>query len=166
MPPFRLRHSSLPRIRAGVVLCGVAGLAAIPASAFLPDGPGQEQAERLCIGCHDISKSVSLRQDRNGWVATVKKMVGFGMKASDTDLLTLVDYLAKHFPVSELPPVDINKARAIQLESRLSLKRSEARAILKYKEDHGDFKSFADLLAVPGIDAAKLEAKRDRMVFQ
>lgn len=164
MPP--IRYSALPGIRATVTACGMAALASIPSSAFLPDGPGQEEAERLCIGCHDISKSVSLRQDRNGWVATVKKMVGFGMKASDAELLALVDYLAKHFPVTELPPVDINKARAIQLESRLSLKRSEARAILKYKEDHGDFQSFADLLAVPGIDASKLEAKRDRMVFQ
>ena len=141
-------------------------VAATPAAAILPDGLGKREAEELCQGCHDISQSVSLRQDRNGWGATLKKMVGLGVKATDQDLLILLDYLAKHYPANELPPVDVNKARAIQLESRLSLRRSEAAAILKYKQEHGDYKSFADLLKVPGVDATKLESKRDRLVFR
>lgn len=141
-------------------------VATAPAWAILPEGPGRQEAERLCQGCHDISQSVSLRQDRNGWGATLKKMVGLGVKATDKELLALLEYLAKHYPANELPPVDVNKARAIQLESRLSLRRSEAAAILRYKLEHGDFKSFADLLRVPGVDAAKLESKRDRLVFR
>ncbi len=92
-------------------------------------------------------------------------MVGFGVKATDDELLVLVDYLAKHFPADELPPVDINKARAIQLESRLSLRRSEAAAILRHREEHGPFKSFDEVLAVPGIDATKLAEKKDRLFF-
>ena len=63
------------------------------------------------------------------------------------------------------PPVNVNKARAIQLESRLSLKRSEAAKILRYRKEHGDFKSIEDLIKVPGIDTAKIEAKKDRLVF-
>lgn len=141
-------------------------ISAAPARAILPEGPGRQEAEKLCQGCHDISQSVSLRQDRNGWGATLKKMVGLGVKASDTELLTLLEYLAEHYPATELPPVDVNKARAIQLESRLSLRRSEAAAILQYKQEHGAFKSFADLLKVPGVDVAKLESKRDRLVFR
>ena len=140
--------------------------AAPPAQADLPDGPGRLETERLCQGCHDISQSVSLRQDRNGWSATLIKMVGFGVKATDEELHSLVEYLAKHYPAGELPPLDVNKARAIQLESRLSLKRSEAAAILRHRDEHGPFKSLQDLLAVPGIDTTKIESKQDRLVFR
>ena len=144
----------------------VAALLALPAAAELPEGPGKVETEKLCIGCHDVAKSVSLRQDRNGWAATLKKMVGLGMKASEEDLRTILEYLAKNFPADELPPVNVNKARAIQFESRLSLKRSEARAILRYRKENGDFKSIDDLLLVPGIDTAKIEAKKDRLLFE
>ena len=132
----------------------------------LPEGPGREETERLCQGCHDIAQSVSLRQDRNGWAGTLTKMVGLGVKATDQELLTLVDYLAKHYPAEAIPPININTARAIQLESRLSLKRSEAAAILRYRKEKGPFNSVEDLLAVPGIDGAKIKARKDRIVFE
>ena len=139
---------------------------ALPLSAQnLPEGEGKAEIEKLCKKCHDLAKTVSLRQDRNGWGATLKKMIGLGMKAKDKELEVVLDYLFKNFPAEELSPVNINKARAIQLESRLSLKRSEASAILKYRKEHGDFESFDDLKKVPGIDLAKLEAKKDRLAF-
>ena len=141
-------------------------IVALPAQAELPAGPGMAETERLCQGCHDISQSVSLHQDRNGWSATLMKMVGFGVKASDEELGVLVEYLTKHYPAGELPPLDVNAARAIQLESRLSLKRSEAAAILRHRDEHGPFKSLKDLLAVPGIDTGKIESKQDRLVFR
>lgn len=143
----------------------VLAVAAAPIYGSLPEGPGKPETERLCQGCHDVAQSVSLRQDRNGWAATLMKMVGLGVKATDQELQTILSYLSEHFPAEELPPVNVNKARAIQLESRLSLRRSEAAAILRYRKEHGDFKSLAELLAVPGIDTAKLEAKKDRLVF-
>ena len=141
-------------------------LAALPLYANLPEGPGRQEAEKLCVGCHDMAQSVSLRQDRNGWAATVTKMVGLGVKGTDDELLSLVDYLAKHFPAGQLPPIDVNSARAIQLESRLSLKRSEAAVILRYREEHGKFESLEELLSVPGIDTAKIEAKKHSLVFK
>ena len=131
----------------------------------LPEGPGRAEIDKLCIKCHDLAKTVSLRQDLNGWGATLKKMIGLGMEAKDKELRTVLDYLATNFPAEEVPPVNINKARAIQLESRLSLKRSEASAILRYRKEHGDFQSIEDLKKVPGIDMAKIEAKKDRLAF-
>ncbi|MCP5117614.1 MAG: hypothetical protein GY953_42870, partial [bacterium] len=116
----------------------IAAFFALPVAAELPEGSGKVETEKLCKGCHDVPKSVSLRQDRNGWAVSLKKMVGFGMKATDEELHTILEYLAKNFPADELPPVNVNKARAIQLESRLSLKRSEARAILRYRKENGD----------------------------
>ncbi len=143
----------------------LAAASQLPGSS-LPEGPGKPEAERLCQGCHDIGQSISLRQDRNGWAATLTKMVGLGVKATDIELLTLVDYLARHFPAEEAPPVNVNRARAIHLESRLSLRRSEAAAVLRFRQERGPFQSLEDLLAVPGIDTAKIKARKDRIVFE
>lgn len=133
--------------------------------AELPEGSGRSQTEKLCKQCHDVERSVSLRQDRDAWNRTVSKMVAFGMKGTDEELTTVLDYLAKHFPAEEVPRVNVNKASAIELESGLTLRRSQAAAIIAYREKHGDFKAIEDLMKVPTLDAAKIEAKRHRIAF-
>lgn len=140
-------------------------LLSVGAFAQLPEGPGKAETERLCGTCHDVNKAVSLRQDEAGWGATVLKMIDFGAKIESDEMVAVVTYLGKSFPAEELPALNVNKARAIQLESRLSLKRSEAAAILNYRKEHGDFASIEDLKKVPGIDFAKIEAKKDSLVF-
>jgi competence protein ComEA len=132
----------------------------------LPEGPGKIETEKVCAQCHELERSISLRQDRAGWQATVDKMVGLGMKASEKDLQAAVEYLAAHYPASDVPPLDVNKARAIELESTLSLPRSQAALIVQYRSKNGDFKSIEDLKKVPGVDTAKIEAKKDRLVFK
>ncbi len=141
-------------------------LAAALSAEVLPDGPGKAETQKLCSQCHDIAKSVSLRQDRNGWGVTMTKMVGMGMKGTDEELQAVLGYLADHFAPEALPPLNINTARGIQLESRFSLKRSESSKIIKYRNQHGPFHSLADLQAVPGIDFAKIEARKDQLVFE
>ena len=164
LPPAKGRQST-PRLLRSTLLPTLFALITTQAWAVLPEGPGKAATEKLCIQCHDTAKSVSLRQDRNGWGVTMTKMVALGAKFSDHEFSTILEYLTKNFPADELPPVNVNKARAIQLESRLSLKRSEAAKILRYRKEHGDFESIEDLKKVPGIDVAKIEAKKDRLVF-
>src|SRR5437016_6283028 len=123
----------------GFILC------AGSAFAQLPDGPGKAETEKLCKGCHEVARSVSLRQDRAGWETTLNKMMALGVKGSEKDLAAVLDYLVKNFPADAVPPILINKARAIDLESGLSLKRSEAAAIIRYRTENGDFKSIEDL---------------------
>ncbi len=68
-------------------------------------------------------------------------------------------------PGEEVPKIKVNEARAIELESGLSLPRSQAAAIIQYRNKNGDFKSIEDLKKVPGVDVAKIEARKDRLVF-
>ena len=133
--------------------------------AQLPEGPGREETERICKGCHELERSVSRRQDRDGWQATINKMVAFGTKGSDQEFALILDYLTKHYPAEAVPPVNVNTAPAIEMESRLSLRRSQAAAIIAYRTKNGKFKSIEDLKKVPGVDTAKIEAKKDRIVF-
>ncbi|MEZ5356348.1 MAG: helix-hairpin-helix domain-containing protein [Bryobacteraceae bacterium] len=138
---------------------------AVPASAELPDGPGRAELDELCAKCHEVERSVSKRQDREGWQATLNKMMAMGTKGTDQQFAAVLEYLVKHYPADEVPPVNVNTAPAIQLESRLSLRRSQASAIIAYRKANGKFTSIDDLKKVPGIDAGKIEEKKDRIVF-
>jgi competence protein ComEA len=132
----------------------------------MPDGPGKAETQKLCSTCHDLDKSLSLKQDRTGWRMTVEKMVAFGMKSSDAEITTITDYLFRSYPADDVPRLKVNEAEAIEFESILSLKRSQAAAVIRYREKHGKFKTIADLKKVPGVDAAKIEAKKDRLIFE
>ena len=132
----------------------------------MPDGAGKEETRKLCSQCHELEKSFSLNQDRTGWQRTMKKMVDFGMKGTEQEIGAVLEYLVKNYPADEIPRINVNKAEAIDLESGLSLKRSEAAAIIQYREKHGAFKSIADLKKVPGLDSSKIEAKKDRLTFE
>ena len=165
--PLRQRHAGrkpggslkgLPHIAMFVALCGAA-------HAQLPDGPGKAETEKVCSQCHELARSISLRQDRAGWQSTVDKMVSLGANASQPDLQRITDYLAAHYAAEEVPRINVNTCRAIDLESGLTLKRSEAAAIIEYRDKNGPFKSIDDLKKVPNIDFAKIEAKKDRLSF-
>jgi competence protein ComEA len=132
----------------------------------MPDGPGKEEARKLCAGCHELAKSFSMKQDRAGWQLTMEKMVSYGLKISEKDFGTVLEYLVKNYPADDIPKINVNKAAAIELESGLTLKRSQASAIIQYREKNGPFKSIEDLKKVPGIDADKIDAKKDRLTFK
>jgi competence protein ComEA len=136
-----------------------------PAQVDLPDGPGKDIALRMCKGCHELERSFSVRKDRRGWEETLTKMVTLGAKGTPQEIEMVLDYVSKHFPAEELPPVNVNKAKQIELESRLSLPRSQAAAIIEYRAKNGPFKSYEDLKKVPGVNLEKLEAKRSVLVF-
>lgn len=145
------------------VLC-ISSLAIVWAQE-LPEGPGRDETIRMCKQCHELARSISLRQDRDGWATTMTKMVAYGMKGADQEIALVLDYLAKHFPADEVPRVNVNKATAIQLESGLTLRRSQAAALIAYRQKNGEFKNLEDLKKVPGLDAARLESKKDRIAF-
>ena len=131
----------------------------------LPDGPGKAETTKLCSQCHELSRSVSVRQDKAGWQTTMTKMATLGMKGSETDLQTVFDYLASHYQADEVPKLNINTAEAIDIESALGVRRSQAAAIISHRDKHGPFKSIDDLKKVPGLDPAKIESKKDRFTF-
>src|ERR1043165_564027 len=113
--------------------------------AQLPDGPGKVETERVCKQCHELERSISPRQDRAGWQATMDKMVSLGAKGTEKEFATVLNYLAEHYPADDVPRINVNTCRAIELESGLSLRRSEANAIIDYRTKNGPFKSIADL---------------------
>ena len=93
------------------------------------------------------------------------KMIALGARGTQKEFDSIVDYLAATYPGEDVPKIKVNEARAIELESGLSLPRSQAAEIVQYRTQHGDFKSIEELEKVPGVDVKKIEAKRDRLLF-
>jgi competence protein ComEA len=158
-------RSMLLMFRLNVTALTVCAFLAGGAWAQLPEGPGKTETERLCSQCHELTTSISRRQDRAGWEATVTKMVALGAQLTDKETAAVLDYLATHFPAEEVSRINVNKASALDLESGLSFRRSEAAAIIEYRTKNGPFKTIEDLKKVPGIDTAKVEAKKNRVSF-
>ena len=131
----------------------------------LPEGHGREDTEKLCKQCHELARSISPRQDRAGWSTTMTKMTAFGMKSTPEQYNLVLDYLVKNYPAEDVPKVNVNTASAIELESGLTLRRSQAAALIKYRTENGPFKTLEDLKKVPQLEPDKIDAKRDRIAF-
>ena len=61
--------------------------------------------------------------------------------------------------------VNVNKASAGELESSLGLSKDEAEVIVRYREQHGNFKNWEALAAVPGVPVEKIKNNLERLVF-
>jgi competence protein ComEA len=59
----------------------------------------------------------------------------------------------------------VNQATSAEFVSGLGLTSAEADAIVAYRKKNGDFKTIDELKKVPDIDAKKLDAKKDQLVF-
>ena len=150
-------------MRLGLLAALVAAAAAMGQE--LPEGSGKAETEKLCKGCHEMARSISKKQDRDGWMATMTKMSGFGMRATDAETAAVVEYLSKNWAAEDLPKINLNTATAIQLESGLNLKRSQAAALIAFRKEHGKITSLDELKKVPQLDVMKIAEKKDRIVF-
>ncbi|HYL76725.1 MAG TPA: helix-hairpin-helix domain-containing protein [Bryobacteraceae bacterium] len=129
----------------------------------LPVGPGRDTLKKVCSPCHSAENVVGLAKTREEWGAVVGDMLARGAKGTDDEFNDVVDYLAEHFP--QAPPVNVNKASAKDLETSLGFSPKEAEAIVHYRGEKGNFKSVEEVEKVPGVDAKKVQARRDRLAF-
>jgi competence protein ComEA len=135
------------------------------AKADLPNGFGKTTTVQVCGKCHSPERATSLHQSDSEWEETITKMVKLGARASDDDFDAILVYLTQHFGPEKPGPININKATAVDLQTTLLLRRSQAMAILQYRSQHGDFKSIDDLRNIPGLDFSKIETKKARIAF-
>ena len=127
----------------------------------LPEAKGKDLYEKICGACHGTDVVFKIRTSKEKWKDTVDEMASRGAEGTDEQLDIIIDYLAKCFG----PRVNVNKAAAKELATQFDLTAAEAEAIAKYRQDKGDFKEVGDLKSVPGLDFAKIESVRYRIIF-
>jgi competence protein ComEA len=143
-----------------LLLASLFALSAIRAQ-DLPAGPGKDTVEKVCTACHGLEAIVALQGGKDIWQSIIDDMKGRGADGSNEDFNAIVNYLSKYFGNN----VNVNTAAAKELADNLDLTAAEADAIVKYRADKGNFKEFADLKKVPGLDASKLETIQKRIKF-
>jgi competence protein ComEA len=132
-----------------------------PSGEGLPDAPGKDVTVRACGLCHEARRAASLRLTRDGWAEVIDGMMKRGARLSDDDFKVVLDYLSTQFAGEAARPLNVNTAPRIDLESVAGLLRSEAAAVIQYREKNGPFKSLDDLKKVPGLDFSKIESRRE-----
>jgi competence ComEA-like helix-hairpin-helix protein len=59
--------------------------------------------------------------------------------------------------------INMNKAKAEDIVTAIGLTPEEAKALVAYREKHGDYREWGEMLVVYGVDGRKLQAAKDKM---
>ena len=124
--------------------------------------PGQrEVVEVICSACRSPAVVIGKQRTKAEWKSTMTQMLQEETDVTEEETDKIIDYLSANFPAK----INVNKAAASELETALELPAKDAEAIVHYREEKGDFKTLDDLKKVPGVDAARIEANKDRLAF-
>src|SRR5258708_2789712 len=127
----------------------------------LPEGKGKDAVLRMCASCHGMDRVTGEKNTRKRWNEVVDDMVARGAEGSDEDAAAVIRYLTRNFG----KPVNINTSTAKEIESGLSFSAAQSEALVRYRLSNGAFKTYDDLMKVPGIDAKLLDEQRKNIQF-
>ncbi len=141
-----------------------------PALAFaqndFPDGPAKEFVQKICLQCHEPAQLLSQKRTESDWKKTVARMAQKGVAAPTDQFDAIAVYMAQHFGKPEdTTKLNMNKAKPEEIVATIGLTPAEAQALVTYREKHGDYREWGEMLVVYGVDGRKLEAAKDKMSF-
>jgi competence protein ComEA len=125
-----------------------------------PDGAGKPELVKACGGCHDAEIVLSTLKTPAEWTETLQDMAQQGAEATPDGWRVIETYIDANFAL-----IPINKATAEELQSTMDVTSETARAVVKYRQERGPFRSVDDVKKVDGVEAAKVEARKNRFVF-
>lgn len=137
-------------------------VAAAEDKAQLPEAPGKATMLKVCNNCHGAEIVLGHPRTKEGWDSVVTDMVQRGAEGTDAEFDEVVEYLVKNIKPAK---VNINKATAKLIVTGTGLTEKDAAAIVKAREK-APIKTLEELKKVPGIDAVRVEAKKDQITFE
>ena len=129
------------------------------ARARFPAGPGRDALFKVCNDCHGPESVLGHLQTKDEWRKTLDEMAANGAQGSDEEWASILAYLNQHYSL-----IVVNTASAADLASMLDVSDSVAQAIVTQRAVN-PLKTIDDLKRIPGTDAAKIESRRDRLIF-
>jgi hypothetical protein len=124
-----------------------------------PPGPGRDALFKVCKECHGPESVLGQLKTRSEWSKTLDEMAANGATGTDEEWNSILEYLDTHYSL-----IMVNTAPAKELASKLDVSADVAAAIVSAR-DTAKITSIAELKHVPGIDPAKLDARKDRLIF-
>jgi competence ComEA-like helix-hairpin-helix protein len=138
------------------------GIIAVADDDVLPEGKAKKIIENSCTDCHGIDEVISTPMSSQKWRDTVNTMVRRGAALTPQEVDDVVDYLSVYFAPNK---VNVNTSTAKEIQAGLDISAADAETIVKYRQANGNFKDFAALQKVTGLDAKRLEEKKDQITF-
>lgn len=127
----------------------------------LPEGKGKAVFVKMCGNCHGLDQVTSLKNSKKQWGYVVDDMVSRGAEGSDEDVNSVIAYLARNYG----KPLNINTSTVKEIEDGLSLPAAQSELLVRYRTDKGPFKTYEDLLKVPGVNADLLDEQKKNILF-
>jgi competence protein ComEA len=123
------------------------------------DAADKAAFETVCGACHPSSMASDLRSELE-WKDTVDLMINAGAKATPEQFDGLMRYL-----LHNLTKVNVNTGTAAEIAPVLDVSEATAQAIVKRRAEKGSFRNIEELKKLPGVNAARLDERKDRIVF-
>jgi competence protein ComEA len=125
-----------------------------------PAGPGRDALFKVCKECHGPESVLAHLKTREEWSKTLDEMAANGAVGSDAEWTAILEYLTTHYS-----PVRINKEDAKALAALLDVPADVAEGIVRARTKRGGFKNLDELKQIAGVDAARIDVWKDRLVF-
>jgi hypothetical protein len=134
-----------------------------PKPGQLPDGPGKATYESVCSLCHPSSAPAGKQWTREEWNLKVIEMLQEEPDVTADERKQIVDYLASVFKPGGR--VYINLAGTKDLVKLLDIPLDEAERLVTQRREKGPFANLDAVKSVPGISAAKIDARASELEF-
>jgi competence ComEA-like helix-hairpin-helix protein len=122
---------------------------------------GEEVFLNRCSTCHGTERALVAPRTRKGWEGVLAEMVNNnGAQLEAGELEAILAFLTERHGL-----VNVNAANAEEIAA-LGLSRKDADTIVSHRTEHGPFADFSALRGVPGLDAERLDAVRERVAFR
>jgi competence ComEA-like helix-hairpin-helix protein len=155
-------------VRSLLLLTSLVALLALPAFAQkdFPDGQAKEYVSQICLQCHQPAMLLAQRRTESDWRKTVARMATKGIPGTPDQFDAIAAYMTRNFGKAEdTSKVNMNKATPDELVKGIGLTPDEAQALIGFRNKHGDFREWGDMLVIYGVDGLKIEAAKDKMTF-
>ena len=129
----------------------------------LPDGPGKATFESVCSLCHTVAGPAGKQFTKPQWESKVIEMLQEEQDVTAEERSAILEYLTATFKPGG--KIYVNIIAEKDLQNLLEISAKDAEAIVRYREQRGVFKSTDDIKKIPGLDATKIDAKKDRLAF-
>ena len=123
-----------------------------------PD-PNMEAVQAVCGRCHKVALFLNKPRSWDRWNDVFQDMTKRGANGTDEQLARVTTYFLEN-----LTFVNVNTSPADELAGVLGIGDDVAEAIIVLRRRQ-PFQLLAQLRAVPGVDPAKLEQRKGRILF-
>ena len=131
-----------------------------PALHTFPDAPGKDIAQTACGSCHSPDYITDAPRNAQGWNDVLDMMKAYGATATDAEWAQIKAYI-----LGQIATIEVNKATAVELQALFEVNDPLAKAIVDYRTANSNFKTIDDVKKVPGLDAKKVDYRKNRLEF-